>query len=71
VYWIVLFARMRARGRQEFERALDQSAAARAGRDSFEITLSTEIRPLRTAGIVLGVPIALVLIRLFVARGAR
>ena len=68
-YWIILFIRMRVRGRQEFDRAFDQSAMANAGRESFEVVVSTEVRPLRVALVVLVVPIALVVIHMIAARG--
>jgi prephenate dehydrogenase len=67
-YWILLFLRMRVRSRRAFDRAFDQAAAAHAGRESFNVTVSTDVRPARTAVIVFAVPVALVIIHLFIAR---
>ena len=70
-YWILLFLRMRVRGSRAFDRAFDQAAAAHSGRQSFTVTVSTDVRPVRTVLVILAVPVALVLIHLFVARSAR
>ena len=69
LYWILLFVRLRMRGRQALDRAFDQAAAANAGRESFEVTVPIETRPLHSAVVVLAVPVLLVLSRMFFARG--
>ena len=64
-YWAFLFLRMRARGRREFDRALDQAASTRSGDEPFEVKVSMQTDPLRTVVVVFAVPIALVVIHLF------
>jgi hypothetical protein len=68
VYWVLLFLRMRARGRREFDRALDQAASAHRGDESFDVTISMQVNPFRTVVVMFAVPIALVVIHLFAAR---
>jgi len=67
VYWAFLFLRMRARGRREFDRALDQ--ADPRGDEPLDVTISMHVNPLRTVVVMFAVPIALVVIHLFAARG--
>lgn len=69
-YWLLLFVRMRVRGRMQFDRAFDAAAAAHRDEDRFEVTVSSEVRPLRVAAVVLVVPAILLLIRFLLARGA-
>jgi hypothetical protein len=61
---------MRARGRREFDRALDQAASTHRGDERLDVTVSTQINPLRMLVVVFVVPIALVVIHLFTARRA-
>jgi hypothetical protein len=68
VYWVLLFLRMRARGRREFDRALEQAASTHHGGESFEVKVSVQTNPLRSVIVVFAVPIALVLLHLFAAR---
>ena len=70
-YWIVLFLRMRLRGRKELSRAIHRAAGGHAPGESFDVIVPLEVRPLRTAGIVLALPVLLVVIRFLLARGAR
>ena len=68
-YWVILFLRMRARGRRELSQAIRQAAATHAPGESFEVSVSAELRPFRMAGVVLAIPVLLVLLRLlFVQR---
>jgi len=69
-YWVLLFVRARVRGRREFNRAFHQASRGRAPGESFEVEVSTTIRPLGAATVVLAVPIALVVIHLLAAHGA-
>jgi len=69
-YWALLFLRMRARGRRDFEQAFEQAASTRSGNEPFEVEVSVEWSPLRAAAVVLAVPVALFVIRLLAARGS-
>jgi len=69
-YWLLLFRRMRTKSRHVFDRAVDEAALAHPGRESFDVTVSTEVRPLHTAVVVLAVPIAFVVIHLLLSWGA-
>jgi hypothetical protein len=70
VYWALLFLRMRARGRREFDRALEQAASTHHGGDPFEVKVSVQTNPLRAVIVVFAVPIALVVLHLFAAHRA-
>jgi len=70
VYWALLFLRMRARGRRDFDRAFEQAASTRGDNESFEVEVSVETNLLRAAAVVLAVPVALVVIHLLAARGS-
>jgi len=70
VYWALLFRRMRVRGREEFDRAFEEAASIHRGDEPFEVTVSTQTNLLRAGAVVLMMPIALVVLRLFAARGA-
>jgi len=69
-YWALLFLRMRARGRRDFDQAFEQAASTRSGDEPFEVKVSAETNPLRAAAVVLAVPVALVVVRLLAARGS-
>ena len=63
-YWALLFVRTRAQSRRELRRAFDQAEAAHPGSDSLDVTVVTEVRPIRAAILVLAGPIVLVLLHL-------
>ena len=69
-YWALLFVRMRARSRRDFDRAFEQAASTRGGNEPFEVKVSVEMNPLRAAAVVIAVPVALVVIRLLAAHGS-
>jgi hypothetical protein len=69
-YWSLLFLRMRARGRRDFDRAFEQAASTRGGNEPFEVKVAVETNPLRATAVVFAVPVALIVIRLLATRGS-
>jgi hypothetical protein len=62
LYWSLLFVRMRARGRRDFDRAFADAAAKHTTGESFDVNVPIAVNPLRTASLVLGPPVVLTVI---------
>ena len=70
-YWVLLFVRMRVRGRRDFDRAFADAAAKHTTGESFDVNVPITINALRTASLVLGPPVVLMLLYFVTRSGTR
>lgn len=64
LYWLILFVRMRRRGRRDFDRAFEGAAAGKSPDASFDVVVPVEWRPFSSIALMLVVPLLLILLRL-------